>query len=170
MPTIEEIQRMAEEGPEYTPPRPPIGLPVQWFPHGNVNTTPFAAVITETTDRGIVSLTIYRPNGGTPFSKRGCWYMHDPAIAKRDRGIVSEGGVWGYIPGTAALDINEMGLAPKTALESMPVEEAILTLHNSGWAASDIAKKLAIAHQKVTHTVRVAAKANEGKEQEKVAS
>lgn len=87
--------------------RVPVGLPVQFFPGGDLSETPIAAVVTESSAGGMCKLNFLHAGGGeSRASYRYVRHVHDewlqdPENAARLRQPLhgAPQGAWGFIPG-----------------------------------------------------------------------
>lgn len=90
------------------PPRPPVGLMVQWFQYGQRTGGSRAALVVASEGLGgTIELTLFNPRGAPASRKRGVWHASDPSLAKKDRLARTAAGTWDYVPGTPKVDLNK---------------------------------------------------------------
>ncbi len=91
----------------YQPPVPPIGLPVQWFPHANPDETPSSATVLAHSNNQTVALSII-PRSGQAVRMAGIRYIEDPQLAKGDQQSRNSRGAWGFVPGLLVAESEEI--------------------------------------------------------------
>lgn len=113
--------------PEFVAPRPPIGLIVAWYDHGGPGSRYFPAIVTETTDRNMISVLVIRPDGHMK-TVRGTWHVSDPSLQTRDYSARVQRGCWDYLPGTLPVDQNRKSGWDLLAQDVMELRSAIRDL------------------------------------------
>lgn len=83
--------------PKFVSPVPPIGTPIQWFPHGQRTKDPLPALVFKTTDRGTISVLFIQPSGIIGY-RETVWHVDDPTLARQGYPSRSISGCWDYLP------------------------------------------------------------------------
>lgn len=79
---------------------PPIGLPLQWFAHGDPTEKPLRAVCIDTFGRDMITIRVTANNGDHEWTVRNCPHMSDPMLIARKTKIPGPPiGAWDFIPG-----------------------------------------------------------------------
>ena len=80
-------------------PRPPVGLPVQWYPKAQTNQPLLAkaGLITSTEEQGRVSIAVF-PKGTGMLNYTDCHHVIDPFHKRRTPNTMQKGG-WDFVPG-----------------------------------------------------------------------
>lgn len=113
--------------PEFVAPRPPVGLVVAWYDHGGPGSRYYPAIVTETTDRNMISLLVIRPDGHMK-TVRGTWHVSDPSLQTRDYSARVQRGCWDYLPGTLPVDQNNKTVVDLLAEDVMELRSAVRDL------------------------------------------
>ena len=133
--------------PKYKPPRPPVGLMVQWFHYGHHTAGAQAALVVGSEGMGTIKVRIFKDDGTPGGWKRSVWHTSDPALVKKDHLARSSSGTWDYIPGTPRIDLNQPLFDPEVETAKLRAEletlrEAIVALQPCADVAQDVQEKI----------------------------
>ena len=97
--------------------QPVIGETVQWFANADGNSEPHAAIVTDRSTNGTITLSILPQHGGTPSGKRNVRYVGDQFLVERPQHKTMYGG-WDTIENAKkrATEETKSRLAKKKAL------------------------------------------------------
>lgn len=98
---------------------PPVGLPVQFFPRGDLREPPIAGVIVGPGAGGRAYITLFEPGGGEPAAVReASRHASDPWVKENPeqmaRSLTYRRGTWDFVPGMA-VDVEAMYAVPPKA-------------------------------------------------------
>jgi hypothetical protein len=141
-------------------PRPPIGLPVQYFPNAKRNAVCAARVLA--TFEQTITVDYRAPNGHMMPIRSGVWWAGDPTLSTKDQTALAGIGTWDFIPGVK-VDLNVYEGTPpeppappekKPTPDTPEVQELVCLRYKEGESPVEIAETLGWSHQKVNAILR----------------
>lgn len=78
--------------PDYYGPRVELGDVVLWYPQGNVNQPPSAAIVSRVGNANLC-VTVLDPNLVNPIQREGVYHVSDPRCKRQE---TMENGAWDY--------------------------------------------------------------------------
>lgn len=82
----------SQSNPDYQGPTVELGDPVLWYPQGNQNQQPSAAIVTRVGNANLC-VTVLDPNVVHPIQREGVYHVTDPRCKRPE---TLENGAWDY--------------------------------------------------------------------------